>query len=118
MFEAIVTLVIPAKEKLVPGTGALLSRDRVEEVEPTHTEVHRLEFDTERGMRKWLLSDQEDMRMLSAEKLVADRSFQVPEDDEDTPHESVKHEHVSIEHGLMTMEEPDDPRRYGVLSPE
>jgi hypothetical protein len=54
VYEAIVTLVYPVTQRLVPGTGALLSRDYMEEDAPAHTEVYRLEFDTERHMLDWL----------------------------------------------------------------
>ena len=47
MVEVIITIVVPAKEQLVQGTGALLSRDRMEVTEPAHTRVWRMEFETE-----------------------------------------------------------------------
>jgi hypothetical protein len=61
MIEAIVTLVIPAMEQLVPGqTGALLDRDRVTEYVPAHTEVYRLEWTSVEAMRNWLDTSEHD----------------------------------------------------------
>jgi hypothetical protein len=72
MFEAIVTLVFPATSKLVPGTGALLSRDHIEEVEPAHTEVIRIEFDTKDHMMQWLDTDDHE-GIVAAQKMGQER---------------------------------------------
>lgn len=74
MFEAIVTLVFPATTKLVPGTGALLSRDTVVEDEPAHTEVYRIEFDTAEHMMDWFDTDNHS-GVLDAQKMEGLRRF-------------------------------------------
>jgi len=65
MFEAIVTLVIPAQPTEHPGL----------EVEPARTEVYRIEFDTKEAMYGWLDTDPPgepnwSMRVLHVAKLV------------------------------------------------
>lgn len=52
--EAIVVVVFPTEEKLVHGTGALLSRDYYEEVVPAHTEIHKREFRSVEEFNDWL----------------------------------------------------------------
>lgn len=54
MYEAIVTLVFPPTYRTELGSGALLSRDRIVEDQPAHTEVYRIEFDTAENMSDWL----------------------------------------------------------------
>ena len=54
MVDVIVVVSVPATEKLEPGSGALLSRDRMVEDEPAHTEVYRFEFEDERAVQSSL----------------------------------------------------------------
>lgn len=69
MFEAIVTLVIPAQNR--PHKDGCACAGVYSEVEPAHTEVYRLEFDTEEAMRAWLA--EEEVGECSREQLTGAR---------------------------------------------
>jgi len=54
MIESIITVAIPPKTRLIHGTGALLSRDYYEEVEPAHMEAYKLTFNNQEEFYTWL----------------------------------------------------------------
>jgi len=51
MIDVVVVVSVPATEKLEPGSGALLSRDRMVEDEPAYTQVFRFEFEDDRALQ-------------------------------------------------------------------
>ena len=66
MYEAIVTLVFPAAPVNVKVDGMWLDD------EPAHTEVYRLEWDTEEAMRAWLDTSEHE-GLIADQKMGSDR---------------------------------------------
>lgn len=63
MYAAIVTVILPGEETLIPGTGAMLSRDHIE-TGPIRTEVYKLRFKTEKALKDWLVQAQTITKLL------------------------------------------------------